>query len=203
MEADQTITGRTISTDCLYTSTESTKWLLYRGIATVRTFQKGRRGIPSELFGTQNKEIFSATCHFEKEKKNICLTSYNIKTKSKGKINVVVLSTSRPLYDKAINDGKKKLQIIKFYELKKGGTDIVDQLNDYHTTRSKSDRRLMVALSYMVDTARVNRKTVWCLKNDSDISSTSSCDFSWNLVKALALAHVQRTGLMAWHPACS
>ena len=47
----------------------------------------------------------------------------------------------------------------------------------------------------MLDTARVNGKTVWCLKNDSDISSTSSYDFSWNLAKALALPHVQRRNL--------
>ena len=53
----------------------------------------------------------------------------------------------------------------------------------------------MVALSYMLATARVNGKTVWCLKNDSDISSTSSYDFSWNLAKVLALSHVQRWSL--------
>ena len=46
--------------------------------------------------------------------------------------------------------------------------------------------------SSMLDTPRVNRKTVWCLKNDLDISSTSSYDFSWNLIKALALPHAQR-----------
>ena len=43
----------------------------------------------------------------------------------------------------------------------------------------------MVALLYMLDTARVNEKTVWCLKNGSDIPSTSSYDFSWNLTKSL------------------
>ena len=59
-------------------------------------------------FDTQNREIFSATCHFEKEKKNICPTCYTVKTKSKGKKNVVVLSTSRPLHGKTINDGKEK-----------------------------------------------------------------------------------------------
>ena len=36
----------------------------------------------------------------------------------------------------------------------------------------------LVALSYMLHTARVNGKTVWCLKNDSGISSISSYDFS-------------------------
>ena len=184
MEADQLFTGRTISTDRLYISIESTNWLLDRGIAAVATLQKGRSGILSELFGTKSREIFSATCHFEKEKKNICLTSYTVKAKSKGKKNVVVLLTSRPLHDKTIDDGKGKRQIIKFYDFTKGGEDKVDQLNDYYTTGSKSCRWVMVALSYMLDRARVNGKTVWCLKNDSDTSSTSSYDFSRNLPKA-------------------
>ena len=81
-------------------------------------------------------------------------------TKSKGKKNVVVLSNSRPLHAKTIDDGKEKLQIIKFYGFIKGGMDIVDQLNDYYTTRSKSCRCVMVALLYMLDTARVNEKTM-------------------------------------------
>ena len=49
----------------------------------------------------------------------------------------------------------------------------------------------MVALSYMLDTARVSGKSVRCLKSDSDIWSTFSYDFSWNLAKALALLQVQ------------
>ena len=43
MEVYQPITGRTISTDRLYTSIESTNWLLDRGIATVGTLQKRRK----------------------------------------------------------------------------------------------------------------------------------------------------------------
>ena len=50
---------------------------------------------------------------------------------------------------------------------------------------------VMAALSYMLDTARANGKTVWCLKNDSDISNTSSYGFRWNLANTLALPHVQ------------
>ena len=52
----------------------------------------------------------------------------------------------------------------------------------------------MVALWYILNTARGMRK-LWCLKSDSDISSTSFCDFSWNLAKALALPHVQQRSL--------
>ena len=47
----------------------------------------------------------------------------------------------------------------------------------------------------MLNTARVNGKTMWCFKNDSDVSSISSHGFSWNLVRALALQHVQRRSL--------
>ena len=66
MEADQPILGRTISTNCFCTSIESTNWLLDRGIATVGTLQKGKSGMAFELFDTQNRENFSATCNFEK-----------------------------------------------------------------------------------------------------------------------------------------
>ena len=57
VETDQSITGRNISTNRLYTSTDSTNWLLDRDIATVGTLQKGKSQIPHELFDTQNKEI--------------------------------------------------------------------------------------------------------------------------------------------------
>ena len=136
----------------------STNWLLDRGTATVGTLQKGKSGIPSGLFDPQNRATFSATCNFEKEKENICLKFYIDKKKSKGKKNIVVLSALRPLHAKTIDDGKEKLQIIKFYDFTKSGADIEDQVNGYHTIRSKSCRWVMVALSYMLDTARVNGK---------------------------------------------
>ena len=53
----------------------------------------------------------------------------------------------------------------------------------------------MVALSYMLDTATVNTKTVWYAQSYLDISSTSSYDFCWNLEKALLLPHVQQRSL--------
>ena len=73
---------------------------------------------------------------------------------------LIALSISRPLHGKAIDDGKEKPQIIKFYDFTKGGTDIVDQLNDYYTTRLKSCHWFMVALSYMLDTGRVKNHVV-------------------------------------------
>ena len=128
--------GKNISTDRLYTSIEHANWLLDQNITTVGTVQKGRQGIPDKLLDTTNREIFSKTCHFEKDKKDLCLTSYTVKTKSKGKKNVVILSTTRPLHCCAKDDQKSKPQIFKFFDFTKGGTDIVDQMNDYFTTRA-------------------------------------------------------------------
>ena len=47
----------------------------------------------------------------------------------------------------------------------------------------------------MLDTARVNVKTVWCLRKYLHISCTSSYDFCWNLAKALTLPHGKRRNL--------
>ena len=46
----------------------------------------------------------------------------------------------------------------------------------------------MVALSYMLDSGRVNRKNVWYLKNQMEISKVSSYDLCWELTKKLAYA---------------
>ena len=53
MEKQQSIKGRTISTDRLYTSIELANWLLARDITTVGALQKG---IPSWLFNTKDRE---------------------------------------------------------------------------------------------------------------------------------------------------
>ena len=119
--------------------------------------------------------------------------SNTVKAKSKGKTNVAVFSNSRPLHGKTIDDGKEKPQIIKLYDFTKGGTDIVDQLNDYYTVQSKSLRWVMVALSFMLDTVRVNRKNVWCLKNQTEILKESLYNLSFgNWLKGW-LCHMCRT----------
>ena len=109
-----------------------------------------------------------------------------MQTKSKGKKNVVILSTLRPMHSCTKDDNKSKPQIFKFYDFTKGGTDIVDQMNDYFTTRAKSLRWVMIVLYYMLDSARVNAKTLWCIKNGIKIN------FGWDLAKTLTVPHVIR-----------
>ena len=176
--------------DRLYSNVEIANWLLEKNITIVGTVQKGRVGFPEEVFDTKNREVLSKTFHFEKDKKDLCLSSYTVQTKSKGKKNVVILSTTRPMHSCTKDDNKSKPQIFKFYDFTKGGTDIVDQMNDYFTTRAKSLRWVMIVLYYMLDTARVNAKTIWCMKNGIDHHKPESYNFDWDLAKTLKMPHV-------------
>ena len=71
-----------------------------------------------------------------------------------------MLTTLRPLKGVTMDGGKDKPAIYKLYDFTKGGTDIVDQLNDFYSVRSKSLRWVNVALYYTLDTSQVNAKTV-------------------------------------------
>ena len=71
------------------------------------------------------------TCHYKEKEKHVCTTSYTVATKSKGKKNVVILSTMRPMDACTKDDDKFKPQIFKFYDFTKGSTDIVNQINDF------------------------------------------------------------------------
>ena len=83
------------------------------------------------------------------------------------------------------DDDKFKPQIFKFYDFTKGGTDIVDQMNDFFTTRAKS--WAMVVLYYRLDTTRVNSKTLWCMKNKINIRKHKIFDFTWQLANELSV----------------
>ena len=59
------------------------------------------------------------------------LTSHVVKSKSKGKKNVMILSTKEIILAVTTDDGNTKPAIFKFYNFSKGGTDIVDQRLDF------------------------------------------------------------------------
>ena len=192
IEEQQNLHGRNISTDRLYTSVELSKWLLTRNITTVGTVQKGRHGMPNELFDVKGREKLSVTCHYKEKEKHVCTTSYTVATKSKGKKNVVILSTMRPMDACTKDDDKFKLEIFTFYYFTKRGTDIVDQMNDFFTTCAKSNRWAMVVLYYMLDTTRANSKTLWCMKNKIDIRKSKTFDFTWQLANEFCVRQVSR-----------
>ena len=174
----------------MYTSVELSKWLLTRNITTLGTIEKGRHGLPHELFDVKGREKFSVTSHYEE--RDMCITSYTVTTKSKGKKGCLILSSMRPMDACTNNDDKFKPQIFKFYDFTKGGTDTVDQMNDFFTTRAKSNRWAMVVLYYMLNTTRVNSKTLQCMKSKIDICKHKTFDFTWQLANELCTRQVSR-----------
>ena len=102
------------------------------------------------------------------------------------------MPTTRPMHSCTKDDNKSKPQIFRFYDLTKGGTEIVDQMNNYFTTRAKSLRWAMIVHFYMLDTARVNAKTIWCIKNGIDHQELQSYNFGWDLAKTLTMPHLIR-----------
>ena len=96
------------------------------------------------------------------------LISYVVNTKSKGKKNVLALTTMRPLLGVTKDDDKVKPAILKLYDCTKGGTDIVDQRIGSYTVESKSKRWSVAAFAYVIGTARINSGTIFSIKRGSD-----------------------------------
>jgi hypothetical protein len=86
-----------------------------------------KRGVPQAVKTVDGRNNNSYKFFWEKNKGKFTLHSYVVQTKSKGKKNVLVLSTMAPLFGTTIDDGKDKPAILKFYDFSKGGTDIVEQ----------------------------------------------------------------------------
>ena len=47
----------------------------------------------------------------------------------------------------------------------------------------------------MLDTARVNAKSIWCIKEGIDFNPIKSYNFGWDLAKCLAMPHVTQQNL--------
>ena len=195
------LTGRNITMDNLYTSHELFEYLLQQNMTGVGTLRINKRCIPSELKPTANREPNSYKVFWEKYQGKLTLHSYVVNTKSKGKKNILVLSSMPPLLGTTKDDGKSKPAIIKFYDFSKGGTDIVDQRMGSYSVNTKSKRWPLAVFAYMLDTMRINSQTLFCLNNDSDPRKLSSFKFCWDvvieLVTPLILARKENLHLTA------
>ena len=67
----------------------------------------------------------------------------------------------------------------------------MDQLNEYYTVRSQSNRWDLVAFYYILDTIRVNSKTLFCIKKGLDVKKENTFDLAFELVKSLTYPFVE------------
>jgi len=53
----------------------------------------------------------------------------------------------------------------------------------------------MLSFYYMLDTIRVNSKTLWCLKHNKDLSKTKTFDVGYELANSLVMPFIQQRSL--------
>jgi hypothetical protein len=123
----------------------------------VGTLNANRKGLPAAFKSTKGREEGDYVALFEEGGKK-SIHSWVTNTKS-GPKNVMAMTTTVPILGKT-QDDKKKPGILSRYDKGMGGCDRMDQLMMAKTSRIKSRRWPMSVLTYMLDTARVNARTV-------------------------------------------
>ena len=77
----------------------------------------------------------------------------------------------------------KKPLSCNIYDYTKGGIGIPDQRVGSYTIKYKTRKWTLVALSYVLDMARINRKAIFVINNAKE--DVDSFEFGWELMKAL------------------
>ena len=190
LEKYSDLEGVNITMDRQYTSIELCEWLLQKHITTLGTTMANREGIPVQMSSVAHRKEFSYRVMWENTNKKLSLHSYVVNTKSKGKKNVLALTTLVPLLATTIDDNKNEPAILKLYEFTKGGAVIADQRIRTYTTNTGAKRWTMSVFSYLLDTARVNSQTLWALNKNRNPKLTNSFQFALQLATDLVYAHI-------------
>ena len=167
----------------MHTSISTANWLLKNEITVVSTLVTNRIGFPDDLKNAKERGKFESTMHWEKTEGDLSLCTYTTKSKSKGKKNVLVLSTMRPLMGITRDDGKQKPAIIKFYDFTKGGTDVMDQKISKVFLQVADSSLDHDSLFFLIDTIHA---TPWCFMRSS-IRNRFANPFLLILVGSLSL----------------
>ena len=173
--------GTNISMDRYYTSIPLAEWLYDKNITCIGTLNSNRKALPKEIKETKGREE-NIWISGESDKGEVTLNSYVVKTKSSGMRNVLLLQTTNPAHY-VTQDDKKKPVSYKTYDYTKGEIDILDQRMGSYTTKYKTRKWTLVALSYMLDMAHINSQAMYVINNakvDAD-----SFEFGWDTMKAL------------------
>ena len=139
--------------------------------------QLNRKVIPDKLKENKNRELLSSEIYWDKNS-FLSISSYVVKT-SKGKKNVILLSTAPPILDITKDNWKSKLGIYKVYDCRKGGTDIIDQRMGFYTCKPKSRKWAITVFSYVIDMPRVNSSTTFALLKNYNPCKQDSFEYCY------------------------
>ena len=185
MKDASNVNGRNITFDRLYTSIPLARWLYGKGVTMIGTMQSNRRGVPNYLKDVSDKKPLENEIFWLKNESNISLSSYTVKTASKGKKNVLILSTLDIPLGTTKDDGKNKMPLYKLYDFSMGGTDSIDYRCTKYSWKPKSHSWTIVAWCYTLDMFRNNAQTIFSFNTGKDPVKLDSLSFGLDRVDEL------------------
>ena len=104
--------GTNISMDRYYTSIPLAEWLYDKNITCIGTLNSNQKGLPKEIKETKGREGNSwISC--KRDKGEVTLNLYVMKTKSSGMRNILLLQTTNPAHY-VTQDDKKSLLVTRY-----------------------------------------------------------------------------------------
>ncbi|KAL4120740.1 hypothetical protein QTP88_013376 [Uroleucon formosanum] len=174
-------TGRNVTCDNWFTSVPLATELLkkYR-ITMVGTIRKNKREIPPNFCHTRGKIIQSNMFGFTKD---MTLVSH-VPKKSK-----IVLLLSTMHHDNAIDSNLNKPEIITFYNMTKGGVDVVDELKGNCSVARISHRWPLTIFYSLLNIAGIHSQLIYKVNNNCNINRR---EFLQILGKQLTMGYLQQ-----------
>lgn len=149
--------GRNITADNWFSSIEVTDELLKRGLTFVGTLRKNKPQIPPSLLAAAT--VTSSRFVYQDDK---MMVGYTPKKNKK----VVLISSMH--YVGEVNENSKLPEIIDFYNMRKGGVDVMDKLCHAYTTARKTNRWPLRYFYGLLDIAAINSLVLYKWNADDE-----------------------------------
>lgn len=180
-------TGRNLTIDNYYTSVPLANELFRNHRTTVvGTLKKNKPQIPLEFVNVRERQIGSSMFGFGVDPNRTLLVSY-VPKKNK---NVLLLSTlhKEDSIDPESGDSLKP-EVITFYNLTKGGVDVVDRLKKEYSVKRVSNRWPMTIFNGLLNLATVNAQVIYNFNTGNTIPRRL---FIANLAKEITKPHLMK-----------
>lgn len=186
-------TNRNVTIDNWFTSVPLAIDLLKdHKLTIVGTMRRDKREIPPEFVTTKNRKINTSNFGFSDE--NLTLVSY-VPNKKK-----VVLGLSTMHYDSKIDDSTgelKKPEIITFYNVTKGGVDVVYRMCSNYSVGRTSNRWPLTMFYFLLDIVGINCQIIFEANVNEQIPRKT---FLKNLGIVLAKPHIEHRSTIVTLP---
>lgn len=157
-------TNRNITFDNWFTSFELVNHLLQEHkLTSVGTIRKNKKQVPAEFLTTRGKDIFSSTFGFQRD---LTIVSHIPKK------NKVVLLMSSLHHDRSIDEStgeKRKPEINTFYNVTKGGVDVVDELCSTYNVSRNSKKWPLTIFYGILNMSAINGYIIYKKNNNSNM----------------------------------